>query len=493
MADNVQASAAVGEGAVFRTDEDVSGGGHVPYSKLMFGADGTFTIVTASAGLPVAAAQSGTWMVDLGATDNAVLDSIAAALAGTLTVGTHAVTQSGTWTVELGATDNAVLDAIAASLAGTLTVGLPSGASTSANQATIIGHLDGVEALLATIDGDTGALAAALKVDDDAFTPATDKVLPIGAMFDDSAPDSVNEGDVGIPRMSANRNIYLQIRDAAGNERGANVDKSGNLAVAATQSGVWDVAGDDTHDIAISTQFFSMGGRASAAAPSDVSDDDDGVMMWHLRNGSPVVNVAVGGALVTGSAGLPVAQQGTWTVGLSAAQTLSTVTTVSTLTGGGVAHDTADSGNPHKIGAKATNALSGLTLVANSDRTDLFAGLDGVQITRPHANLEDIVSGVAAITDGSSTSVIAAAGSGVKIYITSVVIRNSSATDVGVDLRDGAAGAVKATFPAPPNGGGCVHNLPVPLPFSANTAVCADPSAAASTVTVTLVGFKSKV
>lgn len=39
---------------------------------------------------------------------------------------------------------------------------LPSGASTSAKQDTIIGHLDGVEALLTTIDGDTGTLAGAV-------------------------------------------------------------------------------------------------------------------------------------------------------------------------------------------------------------------------------------------------------------------------------------------------------------------------------------------
>ena len=76
---------------------------------------------------------SGTVTAELSATDNAVLDAIAASVAGTLTVGSHAVTnagtfatqaaQSGTWTVDLGATDNAVLDAIAASVAGTLTVG----------------------------------------------------------------------------------------------------------------------------------------------------------------------------------------------------------------------------------------------------------------------------------------------------------------------------------------------------------------------------------
>lgn len=158
-----------------------------------------------------------------------------------------------------------------------------------------------------------------------------------------------------------------------------------------------------------------------------------------------------------------------------------------------VAHDAADSGAPYKQGFKATSSLAGLTLVANADRTDGFAGLDGVQIVRPHCNLEDLLSGTATITDGSSTSVLASAGAGVKNYVTSVIIANDSATAVTVTLRDGAAGSVKATFPVPANTSGVVCNLPVPLGFSAATAVCADPSASASSIYVTLIGFKSKV
>ena len=160
---------------------------------------------------------------------------------------------------------------------------------------------------------------------------------------------------------------------------------------------------------------------------------------------------------------------------------------------GNVAHAAADSGNPVKQGFKATTSLAGLTLVANANRTDAFSGVDGVQIMRPHCNLEDIVSGVLANTDGASTSVIAAQGAGVKTYITTAIFANTSATAVTVDLRDGAAGSVKATFPVPANTSGLVCNLPVPLPFSANTAVCMDGSAAATTVTCTLIGFKSKI
>jgi hypothetical protein len=159
-----------------------------------------------------------------------------------------------------------------------------------------------------------------------------------------------------------------------------------------------------------------------------------------------------------------------------------------------IAHDSADSGEPLKIGVKAIAGLSGATLVAAADRTDLYAGLDGALIMRPHCGLEDLLTSVpVAITDGSSTSVMASAGAGVKNYVTTCIIANTSATAVTVDLRDGAAGAVKATFPVPANTSGVVCNFPVPLGFSAATAVCADPSAAASTITVTLLGFKSKV
>lgn len=53
----------------------------------------------------------------------------------------------------------------------------------------------------------------------------------IMAEFDDTTPDSVDEGDAGRLRISANRNLYGTIRDAAGNERGANVTAANELLV----------------------------------------------------------------------------------------------------------------------------------------------------------------------------------------------------------------------------------------------------------------------
>ena len=67
-----------------------------------------------------------------------------------------------------------------------------------------------------------------------------------GFEFDDSTPDSVDEGDAGAARMSSRREVYMQIRDAAGNERGVNVNASNQLAIAGpvTNAGTFAVQVD---------------------------------------------------------------------------------------------------------------------------------------------------------------------------------------------------------------------------------------------------------
>lgn len=62
---------------------------------------------------------------------------------------------------------------------------LPSGAATSANQTTVIGHLDGVEGLLTTIDADTGNIAALSKAVD-AVAGGSDTGIAALAVRDDS-------------------------------------------------------------------------------------------------------------------------------------------------------------------------------------------------------------------------------------------------------------------------------------------------------------------
>lgn len=127
---------------------------------------------------------------------------------------------------------------------------LPTGASTSANQTTIIGHLDGVEGLLTTIDADTGNVSA--KIDTIA-----------GAV--------------------------------AGTEMQVDIVTMPNVTLAAGTN-TNEVVGDVAQDAPVAGNPLLIGGRASAAAPTDMSADGDAVHIWTTLKGA--VNVAdAGGTL----------------------------------------------------------------------------------------------------------------------------------------------------------------------------------------------------
>lgn len=64
--------------------------------------------------------------------------------------------------------------------------------------------------LMKLIDGGITASTNTEYADDAAFTVATSKVTAIGAMADETTPDSVDEGDVGIPRMTLDRRIRVE-------------------------------------------------------------------------------------------------------------------------------------------------------------------------------------------------------------------------------------------------------------------------------------------
>jgi len=78
--------------------------------------------------------------------------------------------------------------------------------------------------------------------------------------------------------------LWVQIADGSGNQVtsfGGGTQYVGDTAATSTPTGTMAM------------------GRASAAAPTAVSADDDAVALWALRNGSQVVNLASGGSLVT--------------------------------------------------------------------------------------------------------------------------------------------------------------------------------------------------
>jgi len=94
-----------------------------------------------------------------------------------------------------------------------------------------------------------------------------------------------------------------------------------------------------------------------------------------------------------------------------------------------VAHGSAIGGNPVRIGARALNA--NYTTLSTGQVADLVTTLVGALVTKPYSIPEGDWSYAAAsggITDTTSTQMAAAAGAGLRNYLTSIAIQNASAT-----------------------------------------------------------------
>jgi hypothetical protein len=118
-----------------------------------------------------------------------------------------------------------------------------------------------------------GGSGGTASTDEAVFTAGTTQGTPTMCAVDETTPDSTGEDDVGIVRMSANRNMYINIRDAAGNERGMNVNASNEGLVLESNSAaiLADTAAIDTATGNIDTQTANLQnthGTDGAAGPS---------------------------------------------------------------------------------------------------------------------------------------------------------------------------------------------------------------------------------
>lgn len=75
-------------------------------------------------------------------------------------------------------------------------------------------------------------------LDDSAFTPGGSSVTPAGFLADDVAPDPVNEGDIGAPRMRATtRAAYVEPVDQSGDSMGDDANNALRVNVVAGGAG----------------------------------------------------------------------------------------------------------------------------------------------------------------------------------------------------------------------------------------------------------------
>jgi hypothetical protein len=154
---------------------------------------------------------------------------------------------------------------------------------------------------------------------------------------------------------------------------------------------------------------------------------------------------------------------------------------------GNVAHDIADTGNPVKVGGVARSTDP--SVVASGDRTHFLTDLIGRLVVSPYSIPENTLSGVtSAITNTSDTAVIAAQGAGVRIYVTQMVVLNTSGTATLVNIKDGTTTIY--TVNAPATSGQIALTFPVPLRLAANNALNVACGTTAANVIVSASGYK---
>lgn len=385
------------------------------------------------------------------------------------------------------------------------------------------------DANLSAIKTSVELIDDAIYTDSDAWVNSTSKHLLTGGVYN-ASPRSITDGDTGPFAMDVNGHIItsahagsVALADNVSNTANLMVDEADAFMASATfgynfDGAAWDrIRGDATDGLLV-----NLGTNNDVTVTGTVTVDGSGVTQPISASSLPLPTGAATSAnqstansslsnieaavaaegTALGSGVLLQGDDGTDRKNINVDATTGDVqvdvtNTVTVDLGanndiqGDVAHDTADSGNPIKIGAKAETALSGVTLVADGDRVDLAAGVDGVLITRPHANLEDLVDGNASNTDGSSTQVIAAGGVGIKQYLLSATITNTSATDTYCEIKSGTT--VKWTVPVPANGGATLQWPAGLKPNAANEAWNFDMGAAVTTAYCSMSGFKSKV
>lgn len=530
MADNVGYTP--GSGALVAADE--IGGILYQRVKPAFGVDGTATDVSSTDPLPVTLLASGAVI------GHVILDS------GTLTSITNAVSVTGTFwqatqPVSLASVplpSGAATEATLSTLNGKVTAvntgavvvsssALPSGAATSAKQPAL-GTAGTASTDVITVQGI--ASMTALKVDGSAVTqPVSGTVAATqSGSWSLAANQSTNVAQVGGTATDTNSGTKsagtIRVVLATDQPQLTNkllVTPDANSAVNVAQiNGVTTtmgngVSGTGVQRVTLASDSTGQVTLAAGAATIGALTANQSVNVAQINGVTTTTGNGVSG---TGVQRVTLASDSTGQVALAASSAVighvivdsGTVTTVSTVTsltqfggtnivtggaagllgvGGPNATNVAITGNPVNSGAQAVSSEN--AVVTTGRMVQLVADLVGKQIVLPYANPENFVNGTtAAITDTTSTAIIAASGSAsIRNYVTSVLVTNSHAT-VGTFVKILEGANIICEGYAAAAGGGFSATFPTPLRGAGNTAINAQPVTTGANVIASASGYK---
>lgn len=336
--------------------------------------------------------------------------------------GSHTV--DGTVTAELSATDNAVLDAIAASVAAIDT-----------DTTTIIGHVDGIEGLLTTIDADTGSILTSVQLIDDAI------------FAEDVAAQAA---DKGIAILAVRRDADTSLVGTDNDYANLQVDANGYLKVE-----IFDGGGSHTVDGTVTANL--------AAGTNNIGDVD-------------ILSIAAGDNNI-GNVDI-----------VSLPASTNTIEVV-----GDVADDVAASGNP----------VLGASVVKNFDGTapgDVSAENDAgynvadnnrrVYVNTTHPNYWSYHLDTS--TAQTDTEVKAAPGANLALFVTDIIFSSGSATAINLFFEEGASKVLGPYYLEAVAGRGMALHFTTPKKITANTALTLTTSASIAHC-VDVIGFTADV
>jgi hypothetical protein len=345
---------------------------------------------------------------------------------------------------------------------------LPTGAATAANQSTIIGHVDGIEGILTTMDADTGAISLAAGATGDAastvggtgslsaksrlMTTQLDAIQTAVQLLDNAIAGSEMQVDVVAALPAGTNNIgdvdvlTLPAIPTGANTIGsiASITTSVVPGTAATNLGKAEDAAHTTGDVGVMALAVR---RDTATASSGTSGDYE-----------PLSTDSVGAQWVRSTAEHN--DDGAFTLGTNRVMPV-----------GGVAVNM-DGTDPSAVSAENdVNALRSdpnRILLVNQTHPRFF------RASADYASAQ------------TNTTVVAAPGASLSLYITDVIISNG-ATAGNITLLDGSGGTVLLEL-YPAINGGLTHSFRNPLKLTANT-LLAITSTTVTTHSVTVTGY----
>lgn len=259
-----------------------------------------------------------------------------------------------------------------------------------------------------------------------------------GTQFAEDSPHTT--GDTGTLALAVRNDAGTVLADTTLDYIPLTTDSTGALRVTGGGGGT-QYAEDTLH---VSGDTLTFAGVVQQTADAALSGDGDRSLLQVDATGWAKVNVKTS-ALPTGAATF--AEQQTQTASLSVMGGWDNAGSDGASVSGDVAHDTADAGEPVKVGMKAIGHGANPTGVTANDRTNWYANRAGVPwVIGGHPNVitreVTVLDADGAQTDASLLGTIAA---GTAVVITMIDVMASGANTVDVKVRIGFG---TATVPA---------------------------------------------